>query len=211
MSKELRRATEGGIKTPKKAEKSKATTKAKKVVPGDNTYSYTKTEVTLKAQVDDVRGRIEFLRKEADRILEEATARAESILEEANKAFEEANNEANEAIEGAHTEAEEMLEEARGLEVELLEKERVETMQRSFLERKKKDKPSPPPAQENKPTVEYKRLFFTHDEKGEVDLTRPFKHPLDAKYFDEDYVVIPCLIENGKFVRPLTKDELFEE
>ena len=54
----------------------------------------------------------------------------------------------------------------------------------------------------------HRRLYFTHNEDGSIDYDHPFRNPLDAKYFDDDYVVILCLVEGGRYVRPLTKKDL---
>lgn len=50
-------------------------------------------------------------------------------------------------------------------------------------------------------------VFFTHGCDGKVDYTKPFYSCLVAKGFDPNYKVVPAYVENGKYVRRLTRDE----
>ena len=53
----------------------------------------------------------------------------------------------------------------------------------------------------------FRRVYFTHNADGTIDYSCPFFNANDARYYDHNYVVVPSLVQDGKYIRPLTKDE----
>ena len=84
-------------------------------------------------------------------------------------------------------------------EAEALEKEQRETKDAVEKEKKK--------VKEALEKNQVQRLFFTHKNDGTIDFDCPFPSEEDAKDFDDNPVSRRCLVVDGHYVRPLTKQE----
>lgn len=101
--------------------------------------------------------------------------------------------------------ARKLLVEADHLEIqaekEAARKEAAERALKEKEEREKKEK------EELENAQSYTRVFFTHNPDGTIDYDNPFFSANDAKYYDSNYVIVPALVQDGKYIRPLTKEE----
>ncbi len=148
--------------------------------------------------------RLEKNAKEVKVVIPAATSTVPVTEVEIEHAFDECCPDAV-SPEQLREEAKKLIAKAKALEKEradaLAKKEAAEKAQREEEERERKAK------EELERRKSMRRVYFTHNQDGTIDFNNPFFSANEAKFYDNDYIIVPSLVENDRYVRPLTKEE----